>query len=57
MTKAERAAIDSTMESIDIDLKHILAARRKAQAELDTINDKVRAAFTRLQNLEARLNG
>jgi len=53
MTRQDKQTVRNAIEQIDIDLKFIMGERRKAQAALDTINDKARAAFTRLQNLEA----
>lgn len=55
MTKAQREQILGTIEQVDIDLKFIMAERRKAQDAIDAINDKARAAMTRLQMLEATM--
>jgi len=55
MTKADKQAMRDTIESIDLDLKAINKARRKAQAAIDDINAAKQAATIRLQNLEARI--
>ena len=56
MLAREKKHVREAVEHLDIDLKFILRRRKKIQAELDGLNDNVRAAMTRLQNLETYID-
>jgi hypothetical protein len=57
MTKRERSAVAEFAEQIRIDMGFIRKARQKAQDELGEINTMQQNIETRLQNLEAYLDG